>query len=239
MINVDSPDFYHSSLLNPSPTSGFGGWGDPKNDLQISDGAFHSDFIVSYPAPHIVRRNFTLQPYLSQNATVFQDGSSLILYDNTRMVNLSITPESQYNMVHGFVADYEGFQALMEGTNVRTIDHSLLFEFTQCFDYRAPTLRYIWWSQRKSRSCATFDYLNTECVYFKATCWANVRKTRRQTVCLGLNGRPTVSVIWIFFCSCTDMLTYCLGRSIILDASRCEPILILFWRGSIFWPRHG
>jgi tyrosinase len=131
MINVDSPDFYHSNLLNPSPKSGFGGWGDPNNDFQISDGAFHSDFIVSYPVPHIVRRNFTLQPWLGDNTTVFEDGSTSIFYDSDIMANVSITPESQYNMVHGFVADYEGFQALMEGTNVKSIDHSLLIQFTQ------------------------------------------------------------------------------------------------------------
>jgi tyrosinase len=42
--------------------SGIGGWGDPNADFSVPDGGF-SRLPLSYPSPHIVRRNFTLQPF--------------------------------------------------------------------------------------------------------------------------------------------------------------------------------
>ncbi|KII84662.1 hypothetical protein PLICRDRAFT_117591 [Plicaturopsis crispa FD-325 SS-3] len=59
----DAADFEHASVyMDDDEESGFGGWGDPKQDFQITTGAF-KDFHVSYPNYHRVRRNFTLQPY--------------------------------------------------------------------------------------------------------------------------------------------------------------------------------
>ena len=57
---IDSPDFYDSPFWNDSdPKSGLGGWGDPNADYGVPDGAFHT-LPLSYPLPHVVRRNFSL-----------------------------------------------------------------------------------------------------------------------------------------------------------------------------------
>jgi hypothetical protein len=57
---IDAPNFYDSPFWNDSdPKSGLGGWGDPNADYSVPDGAFHT-LPLSYPVPHIVRRNFSL-----------------------------------------------------------------------------------------------------------------------------------------------------------------------------------
>ncbi|KAJ7796656.1 Di-copper centre-containing protein [Mycena olivaceomarginata] len=63
----DASNVYESTLLkDASPVHGLGGWGDPNNDYRVPDGAFSSSssFRLSYPSPHTIRRNFTLQPYM-------------------------------------------------------------------------------------------------------------------------------------------------------------------------------
>jgi tyrosinase len=68
---IDSPNFYDSPFWNDSdPKSGLGGWGDPNADYGVPDGAFHT-LPLSYPLPHVVRRNFTLlvPPFPGQNAS--------------------------------------------------------------------------------------------------------------------------------------------------------------------------
>jgi hypothetical protein len=55
------------------------------------------------------------------------DGSSVVLWDNSRMANLSFTRKSQEKMVNGFVADFSGFQKLMEGNNVKNNSLSRFF----------------------------------------------------------------------------------------------------------------
>jgi hypothetical protein len=84
---IDASNFYNSTIFDPDATSGFGGWGDPGNDFQITDGAFSAGFTVSYPPPHTVRRIFTLQPWSDTIDDVFDDGSTAIHWDNTRMAN--------------------------------------------------------------------------------------------------------------------------------------------------------
>jgi len=59
---IDAPQFYESSFWNSNPESGLGGWGDPNDDYSVQDGGFR-ELLVSYPSPHIIRRNFTLRPF--------------------------------------------------------------------------------------------------------------------------------------------------------------------------------
>jgi hypothetical protein len=57
---IDAPDFYNSPFWKDSdPESGLGGWGDPNADYSVPDGAFHT-LPLSYPLPHVLRRNFSL-----------------------------------------------------------------------------------------------------------------------------------------------------------------------------------
>ena len=63
LLFADAPDFFESSFWKDSnPQSGLGGWGDPNVDYSVPDGAFRK-LQLSYPSPHIVRRNFTLRPF--------------------------------------------------------------------------------------------------------------------------------------------------------------------------------
>jgi tyrosinase len=62
-LHVDAPNFYESSFWKDSnPVSGLGGWGNQTADYSVLDGGF-SRLHLSYPVPHIVRRNYTLLPF--------------------------------------------------------------------------------------------------------------------------------------------------------------------------------
>jgi len=76
---------------------GVGGWGDPNDDNQITDGAF-VDFIVSYPLPHRLRRRYT--PNNPNNPD--------------ELLANAFTPESQAAMVNGFQGDFIGFQVRLK-----------------------------------------------------------------------------------------------------------------------------
>jgi len=95
---VDASNFQNSTFWDLNTTSGVGGWGDPNDDDQITDGAFANDFIVSYPLPHRLRRQYT--PNNPNNPD--------------EILANAFTPESQAAMVNGFQGDFIGFQVQLE-----------------------------------------------------------------------------------------------------------------------------
>lgn len=106
-----SPDFVNSSILNDSPKSGFGGWGDPTDDYQITTGAFAGDFEPVYPVPHRIRRNYTAR---SLGGDIFGDGTPAA----PNPFWTYFTPASVEDLVQGRIGDFQGFQAQFEGTVV-------------------------------------------------------------------------------------------------------------------------
>lgn len=107
---TDASDFENSTFWDPDTTSGVGGWGDPNDDWQITDGGFASNFPLTYPSPHRLRRHYT-------PIGAGQPAPLTILF----------TPESQAAIVNGFVGDYIGFQAILEGTSHGAV-HRILGE---------------------------------------------------------------------------------------------------------------
>jgi tyrosinase len=107
---IDAPDFYHATILDNNTKSGFGGWGDPNNDFQITTGGFAKDFIVSYPSPHSIRRNFILQPFLDPAPFPGPPPPANTAED----INTTFTEANAIYSVESFVGDYESFQAYFE-----------------------------------------------------------------------------------------------------------------------------
>lgn len=103
---LDAPDFFESSFWQDSdPNSGLGGWGDPNNDHQVPNGAL-SDMMLSYPSPHTVRRNFTLQPFQVPNQP---------LYTNPNMqANSSFSASAIQAILGTSAGDYNSFQMGIE-----------------------------------------------------------------------------------------------------------------------------
>lgn len=103
----DAHDVKNSPLLRDhNPISGLGGWGDPSKDFQVRNGGFHHLEVV-YPIPHIIRRNFTLQPFLPF--------ASVPMFTNlTKYANESFTPEVVRDLLGWTPGDFVGFQASME-----------------------------------------------------------------------------------------------------------------------------
>jgi tyrosinase len=102
---IDAPDFYESSFWKDSdPVSGLGGWGDPNADFSVPDGGFRN-FHISYPSPHIVRRNFTL---LSFNLPF------PLATDKQKIGNTSFTASVIDAILETAAGDYKGFQVPLE-----------------------------------------------------------------------------------------------------------------------------
>ncbi|KAF7371572.1 Di-copper centre-containing protein [Mycena venus] len=111
----DSKDVFNSVMFRDSnPISGLGGWGDPSNDIRVPDGAFSnkSSFRLTYPSPHTLRRNWTMQPYLNWPLDGFMTEA-----DDQLDMNATFTPAERDKLVNGFVGDYKGFQSYFEGYN--------------------------------------------------------------------------------------------------------------------------
>ncbi|RPD74200.1 Di-copper centre-containing protein [Lentinus tigrinus ALCF2SS1-7] len=105
--SIDAHDVQNSPLFKESdPISGLGGWGDPAKDIQVQDGGFRH-LQLAYPVPHILRRNFTLQPFLPLGG--IPTFTNLSLYANE-----TITPEEVHKLVTWTPGDFVGFQFYME-----------------------------------------------------------------------------------------------------------------------------
>jgi tyrosinase len=113
---LDSKDVFGSVMFKDSnPVSGLGGWGDPSNDVRVPDGAFSnkSSFRLTYPSPHTLRRNWTMQPFLNFPLAGFMTDA-----DEHLDANATFTPAERDKLVNGFVGDFVGFQKYFEGFNV-------------------------------------------------------------------------------------------------------------------------
>ncbi|KAJ7810278.1 Di-copper centre-containing protein [Mycena olivaceomarginata] len=109
----DASNVYESTLLkDASLVHGLGGWGDPNNDYRVPDGAFSSSssFRLSYPSPHTIRRNFTLQPYMNFPLPGF-------ITDPLLEANATFTKGEIDKLTNGFVGDFKGFQTYFEAFN--------------------------------------------------------------------------------------------------------------------------
>lgn len=65
---------------------------------------------VSYPAPHVIRRNFTLRPF---------DFPIPWFSDTSKMANATITADVVRSVIENYVGDFKGFQVAWE---VRSIE---------------------------------------------------------------------------------------------------------------------
>jgi len=101
-------DFNNSVIFDPK--TGFGGWGDPDNDFQITDGPFAENFTVAYPVPHKIRRNYTEKGY---RANPFGDGTPVPQGPFWNLFTQAGTDE----MVKGYSGDFLGFHTYFEGPN--------------------------------------------------------------------------------------------------------------------------
>src|SRR6266404_906380 len=112
---TDAPNFFESSFWKDSdPHSGLGGWGDPNADFSVRDGGFR-DLRLSYPSPHNVRRNFTLQPFVDVIPSLTE-----FIEDPLLLANTSITAAAVEKVLDTPApGDFKGFQKALETFQVR------------------------------------------------------------------------------------------------------------------------
>jgi len=80
-------------------------------DYEVHEGAL-SGFTVRYPYPHVLRRNYTLKPFVN-------DAGFIKGIDPQKMANVSFTKGEMDRLVSGFRGDYRGFQQYMETWQAR------------------------------------------------------------------------------------------------------------------------
>lgn len=92
--------------------------GKAENDWHVTDGAFN-DTIRAYPVPHIIRRQWTPQPF----------GANLIFpfeYPNkTLFANETATHDAMQNIINSFRGDADSFFASMEGIRAQGVHNAV------------------------------------------------------------------------------------------------------------------
>lgn len=107
---ADASDFAHATIFNSSdPHKGLGGFGVVALDDVVVDGAF-ARMRLTYPSPHLLRRQYTPRPYANMSTRWTKDPNILAVTKFTR--------QEVDKMVNGFAGDFKGFQGYLEGTDV-------------------------------------------------------------------------------------------------------------------------
>jgi tyrosinase len=89
--------------------SGLGGWGDSDADFSVPDGGF-SGLHLAYPSPHILRRNFTLQPFNLPGP---------FFTEPLKEANSSFSAPVIESLLETSAGDFKGFQVAFEAFEVR------------------------------------------------------------------------------------------------------------------------
>ena len=142
---TDASDVFGSPFFKDSdPESGLGGWGDLNQDIEVQDGGFsvNSSFRLSYPSPHPLRRNFTLQPYLNVGPPKAQ-----FIQDPAVYANSSLTYSVIDSIINGYVGDFRGFQTAMEAFQGPVfLGHGMLGELSSSVCVRShPYIQGVIW----------------------------------------------------------------------------------------------
>jgi len=89
---------YHSPVFESDPEYGLGTWGTEESGWVVTDGAFANQ-IRACPIPHLVRRQFTPQPFVKNLILRFE-------YSNkTAFANETFTPDAIELLVDNFEGD--------------------------------------------------------------------------------------------------------------------------------------
>lgn len=102
--SLDADNITGSSIFDPNPVTGLGSFGPKSNGYHLTDGAF-SDFILAYPKPHTLTRNFSDTPFALGR---LQPTPWIVDKPNTSAKTV-ITPERVHNLVTGHTGDFVKF----------------------------------------------------------------------------------------------------------------------------------
>jgi tyrosinase len=91
--------------------SGLGGWGDPNDDYNVHDGGLRK-FLLAYPVPHYLRRNFTL--------LAWKDTSSSLVADPLKKANATFSASVIEALLETPAGDFKCFQKVLEAVEVRS-----------------------------------------------------------------------------------------------------------------------
>ncbi|KAG8745121.1 hypothetical protein FRC10_008732 [Ceratobasidium sp. 414] len=115
---MDAADFSKSPIFDADPVYGIGTWGKKENDWHITDGAFNES-VRAYPVPHIIRRQWTPQPF----------GVNLIFPfeypDKKLFANETATHKNMQHMIDNFRGDSDAFFGAMEGVRAQGVHNAV------------------------------------------------------------------------------------------------------------------
>ncbi|CCO36484.1 hypothetical protein BN14_10620 [Rhizoctonia solani AG-1 IB] len=127
--SLDSNNVVASPVFSGSTTHGFGSFG-VAPDYQVPDGAF-ATVLRAYPSPHVIARNFKPKPFEEQ-VFPFEFTTPDMLASST------FTPAKITEIVTGFVGDFVGFAAHMDGVRAQGM-HNAAHLMTRPGDLSNPS----------------------------------------------------------------------------------------------------
>ncbi|KAG8688177.1 hypothetical protein FRC09_013063 [Ceratobasidium sp. 395] len=114
----DAADFSKSPIFEANTTYGLGTWGAAANDWVIKDGAW-AKTIRAYPVPHIIRRQWTPQPFRTNYIFPFE----YPLKD--KFANETASPAAVQTLIDSFEGDFDSFGAAVEGTRAQGLHNAV------------------------------------------------------------------------------------------------------------------
>ncbi|CAE6340562.1 unnamed protein product [Rhizoctonia solani] len=108
----DSADFEHSSIWDPNPVYGLGGFGDPNDDNIVKDGGLNITLV--YPVKHKLRRNYQPFPFFGLPGS--EPIPSNITFTPTEVKALLSQPEGNFTAFQGYVEQFIGMHGAIHGS---------------------------------------------------------------------------------------------------------------------------
>ncbi|KAG9125328.1 hypothetical protein FRC07_008066 [Ceratobasidium sp. 392] len=130
----DAANIKASPIFDANPTYGLGTWGTQENDWVIKDGAF-SKIMRAYPVPHIIRRQFTPQPFRTNFIFPFE-------YPNKdKLANETCTAAEMNRIIDSYEGDFDAFGTAIEGPRAQGVHNGVHLMIGGCalFDLRSTT----------------------------------------------------------------------------------------------------
>ncbi|CAE7195009.1 unnamed protein product [Rhizoctonia solani] len=107
----DTADFEHSSIWDPDPVYGLGGFGDPNDDNIVKTGGLN--ITLAYPVKHKLRRNY--QPYPFLVLPGFPNISANATFTQAEVKTLLAQPEGNFTAFQGYLEQFYGMHSAIHG----------------------------------------------------------------------------------------------------------------------------
>ncbi|KAB5590088.1 hypothetical protein CTheo_6478 [Ceratobasidium theobromae] len=109
----DAADFENSSIWDPDPVVGLGGFGDPNDDYIVKTGALN--LTLTYPVTHKLRRKYQPFPFAGSGLPGFDDIQANKTFTPAEVQALLAQPTGNFTAFQYYMEKFDGMHGLVHG----------------------------------------------------------------------------------------------------------------------------